>query len=429
MRKLWAVVKREYLERVRSRWFVFATVFGPVLFAGLMFLPAYFASKSKESADVARIRVLDASGTDVGKRVAAELSGGPMSDGSRAQVVAMSQTELAAAESTATRDVRTGQIKGYLVFDGSTFLPSKIRYAGTNATALADVRRIENVVRGEVFSERLIAAGVAPSNIGSLKKFDFNLRAERITSTGRGGSGRLNILFALIVAMLLYATILIYGQNVLRSVLEEKQTRVAEVVVASVPATTLLAGKVLGVGAVGLTQIVAWMASSIILAKVRTAVLAKLGVAATPFALPGITPPMLLLLIVFFVLGYTLYSAMFAAVGAMVSSEQEAQQAQMPIVLVLVMSVVLMQSALTEPDGRLAQNLSWIPFSAPIVMPLRLATVSVSGWDVFTSIALLVSTCYVAVFAAARIYRTGILMYGKKPNLRELARWVAASRR
>jgi ABC-2 type transport system permease protein len=423
-KKLWAVVQREYLERVRTRWFVLATIFGPIVFGSLMYLPAYMATKSRSSDDVARIRILDATATDLGKRVASALNGGLFGDTSRTRVEAVTPTTLAAAESIATRSVIAKQIKGYLVLEPSVFIGKSPRYAGANATSLSDMRRIEVAVNHEVLAEQLHSLGIASADAERLKRSTLDLRAERITPTGRGGSGQVSILIAISVAMLLYVTIFIYGQNVLRGVIEEKQTRVAEIVVSSVRPTTLLAGKVLGVGAVGLSQMLIWGVASVAMAKYRVALLSHFGASATPIQFPTVTWGQAVLLILFFVLGYTFYAALFAAIGATVSTEQEAQQAQMPVVMLLVISIMFLQPVLNNPEGMLALTLGWLPFSSPIVMPLRMSAVNVPPWEIGLSLFALAAGCYISVWVAARIYRTGLLMYGKRPSLREIARWV-----
>lgn len=428
MRRLWTVIKREYMERVRTRWFVIATVFGPLFFGTLLFLPAYMASRERASADVARIRILDATGTTLGRQVATELNGGLSGDTTRTQVIPVTPAELAQAESLATREVRRRAIRGYLVLDRRVFDTGDARYAGFNATALADMRRLEGVVARELISHQLREAGMSALDADRFKRQRFALRAERLTNTGRGGSGRVNLVFALTVGMLLYMTIIMYGQNVLRGVIEEKTTRVAEVVVSSVRPTTLLAGKVLGVGGVGLTQILVWMGATLLMVEYRVPVLRRFGLEATPLQLPGITPGALLMLLVFFLLGYTFYSALFAAVGAMVNSEQEAQQAQMPIVLILIVTIMFMQPVLSAPDSRLAFTLGLMPVSSPILMPLRMSVVEVPPWEIALSLIALVAACYVAVYVAARIYRTGLLMYGKRLTFREVARWMKESR-
>jgi ABC-2 type transport system permease protein len=424
MQKLWAVVEREYLERVRTRWFVLATIFGPIVFGTLMYLPAYMASRSRASTDVARIRILDATDSDLGRRVASALNGGLFGDTTRTRVERLAPAQLADAESTAVSAVLKGTIRGYLVLDRSLFIGKSARYSGTNATSLTDMRRIENAVNHEVLAQQLRSLGVAAAEAERLKQFNVSLRAERLTDAGRAGSGQVSILIAISVALLLYATIFVYGQNVLRGVIEEKQTRVAEIVVSSVKPTTLLAGKVLGVGAVGLTQMLIWGAASVGMAKVRGALLERFGASATPIQLPSVSFGQATLLILFFVLGYTFYAALFAAIGATVSTEQEAQQAQMPVVLLLVISIMFLMPVLNNPDGALATNLGWLPFSSPIVMPLRMSAVTVPPWEIGLSLFALAAGCYIAIYVAARIYRTGLLMYGKRPTFREVMRWV-----
>jgi len=424
MKKLLVVFEREYMERVRTRWFAIATIFGPLLFGAMMFLPAYMANRSSASADVARIRILDATGTDLGRLVAAELNGGITGDTSLTQVLSMSSVEVARAESLATQDVRRKLIKGYLVLDSTALEGRGARYSGVNATALADMRRIENAVSRELIGLELAQAGIPPAETERVKRLRFTLQSERLTLTGRGGSGSVNVVFAFVVGILLYMTILMYGQNVLRGVIEEKQSRVAEVVVSSVSPTTLLTGKVLGVGAVGLTQMAIWMLASVFMLKNRVGLLHFLGQEVPPLSLPSITVGQLAILLVFFLFGYTLYSALFAAVGAMVSSEQEAQQAQMPVVLILVLSIMFLQPVLLAPDGRLAVTLGLVPLSSPIIMPLRMSTVDVPAWEIATALIGLASACYVAVYFAAIVYRTGLLMHGKRASLREVFRWI-----
>ena len=414
------------MERVRTRWFLVATIFGPLFFGALMFLPAWMTTRSEASSDVARIRILDATGTNLGHLVATELNGGVVGDTST-QVLPVSPSALAGAESTATRDVRQRAIKGYLVLDQGTLEGRGSRYAGLNATALADMRRIENAVSRELIGLELSRAGLSTVEADRVKRLRGGLRSERVSLTGRGGSGRVNIMFAMIVGILLYMTILMYGQNVLRGVIEEKQTRVAEVVISSVRPTTLLAGKVLGVGAVGLTQMGIWLVATFVMMRYRVPLMQAFGLQAAPLPMPSVTVGQVVVLLIFFLLGYTLYSALFAAVGAMVSSEQEAQQAQMPVVLMLVMSIMFLQPVLLDPDGQLAFTLGLIPVSSPIMMPLRMSTVDVPSWEIGLSILALVAGCYLAVYFAATVYRTGLLMHGKRVTFREVFRWIKAA--
>jgi ABC-2 type transport system permease protein len=313
------------------------------------------------------------------------------------------------------------------VLDSATLEGRGARYAGVNVSALNDMQRIENAASRELMGLALTRAGISSAEAERFKRLRFRLRSERVTLTGRGGSGSVNIIFASVVGLLLYMTILMYGQNVLRGVIDEKQSRVAEVVVSSVKPTTLLAGKVLGVGAVGLTQMVIWLVASVLMMRYRVGARALFGIQATPIPLPSITVTQLVILLVFFLLGYTFYSALFATVGAMVSSEHEAQQAQMPVILLLVVSIMFLQPVLMEPEGDLAVTMGLLPISAPIVMPLRMSSVDVPNWEIGLSLLALVAACYLSVYLAATVYRTGLLMHGKRVTIREVFRWIRAA--
>jgi ABC-2 type transport system permease protein len=424
MDKLWVITAREYLERVRTRWFLFSTIFGPVFFAVLMILPAIIARRTKASEDVSRIVVLDATGRELGRRIADGLSLGMIGDTARTRVQELTPDRLAPAESIATREIVRGALTGYLVLDSAALDGRRVRYAGRNASAEADMEMLRRVVRESVMETRLEMAGVDPGRSASLVRAQLEFELERITDRGRGGSAKVSIIFALIIVVILYMALMLYGQAVLRGVMEEKQTRVAEVVVSSVEPWKLLAGKVIGVGAVGLTQLAVWISSAILLLRYRGPILERLGGSASSFTPPDVTIGLGLVLLLFFVAGYVFYSALFAAVGAMVSSEQEAQQALMPIILLLVSSFVFFQPILSKPTSGLAQTLSWLPFSAPIVMPLRIAVIPVAGWEIAVALISVAAGSYIAVWVAARIYRTGMLMYGKRPSIRELARWL-----
>jgi ABC-2 type transport system permease protein len=429
MGRLWAVIKREYLERVRTKWFVFATIFAPVLMTALLILPIWLIGKSGGTTDLAHMTILDASGVGLGARVQADLAGGlTASDTSRTQVIVLKPDDLAAAESASTHAVMRKETNGYLVLGPRILDDTVARYAGRNASSIIDVQRVGEAVRREVLAKRLEQAGVDAQRVMSLtsaKRLD--LETEQIGDRGREGSGMVKYFFSFAIAFLLYTSILIYGQTVLRSVLEEKQTRVAEVVVSSVSTDTLLAGKVLGVGAVGLTQQILWVVMTLVLTKAREPVMRAMHLPSAPIKIPSISPGVLALLMLFFLLGFILYSALFAAVGSMVNTDQEAQQAQQPFMLLLVATVILIQPVLLNPTTKLAVGSSIFPFSAPILMPVRLSLMSVPWWQLAASLASMLVMIVLAIWLASRIYRVGLLMYGKRPTIREVARWIRSA--
>ncbi len=424
MGKLFAVIRREYLERVRSRWFIIATLFGPVFFGALMFLPALISSRDKASASGTNITIVDATGIGLGDRVASRLAGGIDGGAKSPAVRVVTADAIAQAESLATRQVVAEEVKGYLVLDSLTVAGTKARYSGSNTTAIFDMQRIERAVQREVVGLTLEKNGIDADVATSVLNTNVNVATERLSKAGRGGSGTLSFIFGAAVAFVLYMTIFIYGLNVLRGVLEEKQSRVAEVVIASVSASRLLAGKVIGVGGVGLTQLLLWLGMSFVMYQVRQPILARFGAAQVPIGLPDVSLGLGLIVLAFFVMGFMLYAGLFAAVGATVNSEQEAQQAQMPVVLLLVTSIMFLQNILTQPDSMLSRVLSMLPFSAPIVMPLRMTVAPVPPAEVAIALASVVLGALGSIWLASRIYRVGLLMYGKRPSIREVFKWV-----
>jgi len=204
----------------------------------------------------------------------------------------------------------------------------------------------------------------------------------------------------------------------MNGVIEEKSNRVVEVVVSSLPASRLFAGKLLGVGAAGLTQFLVWAAC---LAAISSAGAAGWGAAG---AVPELSPSLLVAFVLFFLLGYFLYGAMYASIGAAVNTNQEAQSLAFPVMMPLILSIVFYPMVLAAPDSTAAVVLSLVPFFAPLLMFLRMTAVSPPAWQVALSMFLMLGAIAVITWAAARIYRVGILMYGKRPTFPEILRWV-----
>jgi ABC-2 type transport system permease protein len=442
MDKLLVVFRREYLERVRSKWFLVGTLLGPVFFAMITVVPILISAKTKPSTDLANVTIIDATSSGMGERVASALlqryPESPPPD-----VRSVSAASVPREENRASLSVQNKETRGYLVLDSNTVAGTSARYAGRNAGSMGDIEQISNIVRQQVLAQRLQSEGIDAKRVAALTGARLDVRTEKIGDHGKEkGSGLGTALFGYVIALLLYMMIVLYGQTVLRGVMEEKTTRVAEVVVSSVNTDTLLAGKILGIGLVAVTQVLAWVALSISLAYYGMPLLErKLGAGAMVAggssgmstagalaqALPSLSMPTLAALLCFFVLGFIFYASLFAAVGAMVNSQEDVQQASMPVMLLLISSVIFMTPIMTNPGSGLARMMSLLPFSAPILMPLRMTLISVPWYEVTFAIAGLTLACLAAIWISARIYRVGLLMYGKKPNFAELARWVRYS--
>lgn len=428
MAKLWVIIKREYLERVRSKWFLIATFFGPIFFSAIIIVPAWLASRSKSTSEVYNTTILDATPNGFGHRLALAIAGDSTGQHKVPVVKVVAPSELTREESLATREVMQNLRVGYIVVDQQTTSGEAARYAGRNATSVADMARIKSAIRETILASRLEKVGLDNSQMKAITFIPLAFSTERITDKGRGGSGMASVIFGLAIGILLYVSIMIYGQTIMSGVLEEKTTRVAEVVMASVPTDTLLAGKVLGVGAVGLTQQVIWVVMTYVLLKLRSPIMAKLGAPTMNFSLPDVSLAAAILFLLFFLLGFVFYASLYAAVGSSVNSESEARQAATPLMFMIVSAGVFIQPVLLNPTGTLAKVLSLVPISSPIIMPIRMAVTGVPPLELAASLAFLAIGCVVALWIASRIYRVGLLMYGKRPTMREMGRWISYSR-
>ena len=454
MDKLFVVVKREFMERVRNKWFVIMTLLMPAIMAAMILLPAWMAIRSTASDNLNRFIILDASGVGLGQSVLSNLrldsTKARLSDSvapARPEIRVVSLADLKAEEDKATAEVtKPRSYAGYLALTDSTLVTGKARYAGRNASSIADMERLESALRQSVMMVRLGSEGVKPEVITQISKIRVDIDAERISEKGKSGSAAAAIGVGFFLAFTLYMSIMLHGQNVLRGVLEEKMTRVAEVVLASVKPDTLLAGKVIGVGAVGLAQQIAWFALSAAMifflmpfitdgmmsakpladsaAVVSTAATTPAAQPAAMTALAIFNLQLLLTILAFFLTGFMFYASLFAAAGSMVNSEQEAQQAAMPVIMLLVITILFLNPIMMNPSGTLAVTLSWLPFSSPVIMPMRMALGSVTLAQVIGSWVVSALGCVAAIWLAARIYRVGMLMYGKKPSMGELVKWI-----
>src|SRR5215207_2980390 len=435
MAKLLVVFRREYLERVRSKWFLLGTLLGPVFFMLVAGAPRLLGGRGEGPRDIGHVEILDATGVGLGERVAAALRERyPLS---RAPYLTVVQpAELGVARDHATLRVQRNEVHGFLVLDSTTVSGDSVRYEGRNAGSPGEIGALRGAVRSELIATRMERAGIDARQVAAFSKFPLEMHSQSIGDEGREKGNRLGQIFlGYAVALLLYMMIVIYGQAIMRSVLEEKTTRVAEVVVSSVNTDTLLAGKILGVGLVAITQVLSWIVLS--LAAVRYAGPMLFGnakqtaaVATTAGGAGGSTglgllaggfPPIPLwaaiALFLCFVMGFIFYASLFAAVGAMVNSQEDVQQAATPVMLLLVSSVVFMGPIMANPGSALARTMSMFPTSAPIIMPLRITLVPVPWFEVVGALAGVAAACAASIWLSGRIYRVGLLMYGKKAPL------------
>ena len=439
-KKIFIVAKREYLERVRSRWFIVGTLLIPAVIAGFSIMMAYAAAKGNATNAVRHITIINTTSTDLGQRVADALMADTSVAGAdtiKPRVVNVAPSDLAQAETQVANEVKIpNHIAGYLVISDSTLAGKSVRYAGRNASSITDMEKLQNTVRQSVMMIRLQTEGVKPEIITDLTKTRLRLNTERLSERGRTGSGQAGLFAGLIVGVMLLMLIMVHGQNILRGVLEEKSTRVAEVVISSVKPESLLTGKVIGVGGVGLTQQIAWLAITAYLISFFMPIVLKgstvgasaaaNAAAASPVTgvLNSITPMVIGVAIGYFIIGFVFYATLFAAAGSMVNSEQEAQQAAMPVIALVMSAWLCVNPIMLAPTGKLAVILSWLPWASPIIMPIRMGLTTVSPLEIAGSMAVAILGSIAAMWLGGRIYRVGMLMYGKKPSFREVVKWI-----
>lgn len=418
MRKVWVVIRREFVERIRTRWFWVMALLGPLFFAAVFVLPTVLASRG----GVRQIVVVDATTGPVGARITHLLNDSPMF---RAQRVPASGEVV----DSLTTEVEQKRLGGFLIVTDAAADSGKAEYRGSNVSGFATVGALERTIGEVVSAVRLEREGVDP-RVVARARIPVRLETKKIAggkTTGETAAQSFSL--AYFMGIILYTAILLYGINVMSSVLEEKTTRIVEVLVSSLRPFQLMLGKVLGVGAVSIFQFLIWGVSARLLFTHRPAFLTgrDVGEADQIFQVPHVSGATAAVFITYFLGGFFLYSAMFAAVGAISSSEQEARQAQQPISWLLVLSFVSMFGMLNDPGSAFAITLSLIPFSSPIAMPVRWAAGNLPTYEMALSFGILGVSIVAVTWIAARIYRVGMLMTGKRPNLRELVRWVRAA--
>jgi ABC-2 type transport system permease protein len=421
MRKTWLVIKREYLTRVRTRGFLLSTVGLPLFSVGIFAIA--LALSTRKADHPLRISIVDNLGG-----LAPQFRLGlteKLPDGQpRFQLVRTwdRPSSEALVHEELTRQVRNDQLDGFLEIP-KTILNGDVATFRTRSTEdFQTTRVIGSALNNALIARRLSDRGFKIDNMSELMR-GVDLTLVKVTKTGESEENGQSVLVQLSIVMILYITLLVYGVMTMRSVLEEKTTRIVEILASSVSPIHLLTGKIVGVAAVGLTQYLIWMGTAALVSTYGAVVGSAFrpGAAAPAFHLPI---SYLVYPVIFFLAGYFLYASMYAAIGSMVSSEEELQQVQMPVTMALVACFVLYPVIQRAPNSPLAVALTMIPIFSPILMVFRITVQTPPFWQIALSLAICIATTVGVVRISAKIYRVGILMYGKRPSLVELLRWL-----
>ena len=412
MHNIWLIAKREYLERVRTKAFLISTLMIPLLMGGGIIGSVVTSRKSKPTSHITVVSQDQQLALDLQK----ELENGKES---RMTVDVVSPGN-SATRPTLDSMLADNQIDGYLWITPATTPGGRpsFSYTPRSAADISTKSSINNALRTVLMRERLAHEGMVAGDVDALMQ---PIKVDT-TQAGKKADTTSSYIAATVLFVLMYMVILLYGMNVARSIIEEKTSRVFEVLLATIRPEEMMAGKVIGVGSVGLTQVAVWLLTAAILTSGSL-----IGAMAGGNVHVSLSPMQFIFFVVYFLLGYLLYSSMAAALGAMVNSEQELQQLNMLLVMPLAGCMFALAPVISNPSGPLARTISLIPFCTPLIMYLRISLATPPAWEIALSIGLMIATIYAVLWVASRIYRVGILMYGKRPNLPEIMRWLKYS--
>lgn len=441
MHKILLIIRREYTTRVQKKSFIILTLLMPVMMAALMILPAYFATMDDEQ--VRTVAVYDGSAIFLGKLENSEFT----------------KFKFIPKEEYQTTKEHIKGSKYYALLDISpNFLTTNSVQVISGSNIPFDLKsQIQNKLQSVIENDKM-AEVVRQTAIPDLQerikatRTHINIDTIKLDEGGKAkkSSTEIGMVLGYIFGFMIYMFIFIYGTQVMQGVMEEKQSRIVEVIISSVKPFQLMMGKIIGIAFVGLTQFALWVilgftiltasksfypgASSTqqikdVMAQNQDAVQQTAGAQMDKMQevfsmISTINFPLIIgCFFFFFIGGYLLYSSMFAAVGSAIDAQEDAQQFMLPVTIPLILSILVLMSAIKSPEGPIAFWFSIIPFTSPIVMMARIPF-GVPGWQIALSMFLLVATFVGMVWVAGKIYRTGILMYGKKPTWKELGKWL-----
>ncbi len=437
MNKILLIIQREYITRVKKKSFIIMSLLGPLLIGGVMAFVTYLAMNQGEN--ISRIKVVDETGV-----LAAKI---------QSSSTILLETEVLPIDS-ARKHFDASEFYGILYLPKNTVLgiDKPVLYT-QKQPKLSVVEYVETKLRNEIESIKLAQAGINKATLDSIKtKIDLQQKPVDINGKDKSFSAGITSAIGFIGGLLIYLFIFVYGVQVMRGVLEEKTNRIVEVIISSVKPFQLMMGKIIGIALTGLTQIIIWIVLSALVTTTITSVMVgnnkqtieqlqkqniakmngidqrqmdelegefNLGEILSTFNFTKI----IVCFIFYFIGGYLLYSALFAAIGAAVDSETDTQQFMLPVTIPLIIAYVVGSLIMANPESKLGYWFSLIPFTSPVVMMVRLPFDP--PWiDIIISMILLVAGFIFTTWLAAKIYRTGILMYGKKVTWKEMGKWL-----
>lgn len=422
MRKILSIIKREYVQIVRTKGFIIGTILGPILMASFIIVPIAIQFVSVDRQE--RIGVIDLSeevflGLD--KRLDQRLK-----DNTRRYLFEEYKglTDIEKLREELNNKVLRKELEAYIFIPKDISEGGEAEYVSEHVSDLEKRGNIGQALSSIIIEKRLKGEGLDPQKIGEYMQ-PVPLEIKKVTKKGVEKDTGQTFIYSYLLVLILYMTVIFYGQIILRGVIEEKSSRVVEIMLSSLRPFQLMAGKVLGIALVGFTQYAIWALFGLGASRYGKRVMVGFITDAKNFDFQFNIPPYIFIFfVVFFILGYFLYGTVYAAIGSMVNSEKEAQNLVMPVTMLLVIPLLLIVFIMKNPESSVSVTLSMIPFFAPVLMLLRVCILLPPIEQLAGSILILILTILFMIWVSSKIYRVGILMYGKRPNLKEILKWM-----
>ena len=423
------VARREYLQRIRTKGFWIGTVIFPVFMLAMTILPSLFMMRSRTTQ---KIVVLDDTGRIAAHLNAARPKKGLMEEArgqvrlARVELIPeVVQPDRKAQEQALDQRTLDKEIDAWIRITPGVLQGEQVEYHGRSTSNFMTQDVLEDRLTDAVRRVRLADAGYDPEKVGALSA-DVDLRTIRVSKEGsraEGGAG--GFIFAYLLFFMLFLSLIIWGQQVMNGILEEKGSRAVEVIISSIKPFELMMGKLTGICLVGLTQVGIWLATLVVIS--APGLIGALTAMPDELKIPALSPLFALQFLLFFALGFIVYASFYAALGAAFNSLQEAQQVAGTFGIIFAIPAMLMPMIINAPSSTMSTVVSLIPLFTPVLMPLRIVTETPPAWQIAASYVLTIGFLVLMVWLCGRIYRVGILMYGKKPTIPELLRWVRYS--
>jgi ABC-2 type transport system permease protein len=421
MKKLWVLIRKEYRTIVRTKGFAIGTVLTPVFLGAMLFLPGLLAQRGESRTSA--VGILEVNGErmrSLSDRMVTDTlpNGEPRWHVEYHSIATADTAELMARWTQAALHDR---LDAFIVCDSSIWAGEDVPYYAANVSRLNLFRDLRSELTDFVVSGRLADAGLDPQLTRALTA-RVDLETNKVGATGRSKADFLSDYFGgLLFTMIMMMVIITYGNTLMRSVIDERNSRIVEVMVSSVKASQIMGSKILGLGAASLTQVAVWILMGALMAGGGFG-LTYIGGAATIFS-----PSFALWFVIFLILGFALFACLFAFIGATVPTEQDAQHFVGPITMTLVLPIVIEFAIIDNPNATWIRVLSFLPPFSPSIMLMRQTFARIDLWEPLLAAAILVVVTVGVAWFSGRVFRIGILMTGKRPTLPEIMKWVRYS--